>query len=101
MTREEAALIILSAPPNVRHAELGRLTGYSESFARRVRIGASWRDVLPELPRQVARGQATCRKCRLFDDDKIRCSLGFPEATGTDGLPRFSAAKECNSYFQQ
>ncbi len=101
MTPEEAAWIILTAPPEVRHAELGRQTGLSESFARRVRIGACWRDVLPELPRQVARGQTTCRKCRLFDGDKVRCSLGIPEATGSDGLPRFYAARECSCYFPQ
>lgn len=98
--RLAAVRVILSASPEATHVELSEQTGVSPETVRRIRYGISWRDVLPDLPRQPAQLiGASCRSCELFDDgERFRCSLLIPEAFNADGDAQLRYASECSTY---
>lgn len=77
--------------------------GYHRSVPYKIRTGARYATVCPELPRpgkgtprSAPRRPTTCHECRLADANG-RCTIGVPE-TKRRGV---KAAPSCPSFFQK
>jgi hypothetical protein len=93
--REAIARQILTAPCEMGSSALSKQVGLSRQMVRQIRMGESYADVLPHLPRiDPVQMQRSCLDCKLFDSQPRRlrdaegldtrthgrCSIGIPEA---------------------
>jgi hypothetical protein len=76
--KEEQVLHILTS--NKTQRELARELGISDTAVNRIRTGAAYKHVLPDVPRPQAgirRKGPTCEQCVHFLNE--RCTMSFPE----------------------
>lgn len=94
MSKEQRVRAVLEADPLISNEELSHRLGCSREAVRGVRCGLNYKKVLPELPREYARGRR-CFMCVQWHSTryhKVKCLLNFPESQQPD------FAMECNFY---
>jgi hypothetical protein len=97
--------LVLSQPPHLSLSQIAELTGIERDFARRIRLGLRYGDVLPELPRMTLEGsRRRCQNCVQWvppaGSGRLhrygRCHLGHEEATETQ-----TWARGCGAFMAQ
>lgn len=104
--REQIVRLCLTADPTTSHVELSKAISAmgltcSKETVRKIRVGIAWANLLPELPRGTHNFGRRCWNCRFVSDDNSHCTLGIPEATGTDGKMASQFAVRCSSYMDK
>jgi hypothetical protein len=86
--KEARVRAILAHPFTATHAAVAAATGFDREIVRRIRVGARYADLLPELERmEPERLDARCHQCVQWEPCKVkvsgerlgRCTLGIPE----------------------
>jgi Predicted transcriptional regulator, consists of a Zn-ribbon and ATP-cone domains len=92
---DDQVLLILTSPQRSLN-DLTRELGTNHETVRLVRIGMTYLDVHPELPRQRSGPRETpevsCLRCRNWDDGE--CRIGFPDPI--EEGPEFAA--DCDHF---
>lgn len=94
-----AELVLEAVTSGEQQQKIADRFGVSTTAIYLIRAGKLYADVLPGLPRPLAKRPETtaCLGCHLYDGPRTRCSLGLPEGghvLAADDCPAFAAAAE-------
>lgn len=99
LTEDQVRLILESR--HIGYMKMGQIVGRSREVVRHIRLGLSYRDVAPEVPRwssgevvvlsERRKVTLTCRDCIHWDS---ACTMGFPDAKEAG----ITFARDCSSF---